>query len=135
MFEWFVKKILNTKAAQEYLEIVSEKMQNQLDDRLKDSIIHVLEDEEIAGAVTQYGDALYDRYQKKFFGSIGGIQKGLNYAAQDKSPLMGLINDAGTLDLSSIVKRLMLGAVTNAVTAVPLSQSTGERKNYKYSYK
>jgi len=78
---------------------------------MKDSIQSVLEDEEIARGVIQYTDEIYNRYlgkSGKLWSTIGGVQKGINYAiegeAEKLNPFSGLIGEDGEISLAGFVK-------------------------------
>ena len=57
---------------------VFDNLQEHFQGFLKAEIVAALKDEELAGAITQYGDSLYNRYQAKFTGWLGGTGKGVN---------------------------------------------------------
>jgi len=87
---------------------------------MKDSIQDVLEDEEIAKMVIQYSDTIYNRYlgkSGKLWGTIGGVQKGLNFAVEGEvgeqfNPFSNFLED-GELSLSGLVKGFLSNAFKN----------------------
>ena len=102
---WIERRIINDRT----VGYLTEKIESTMADTFKESFIKLLEDEDIAYALTQYGDALYDRYHKKFFGAIGGIQKGINASVEDANPLSQVFNADGAPDLRSILGLLLSG--------------------------
>ena len=86
---------------------------------LKDSIKEILEDEEIAQGVVSYTDGIYNRYlgkSGKLWGTLGGVQKGVNYAIQgevDKAnPLTALLNEEEGFNIAGIFKKVALNFLT-----------------------
>jgi len=86
---------------------------------MKDSIQDVLEDQEIAGMVIQYTDSIYNRYlgkSGKLWGTIGGAQKGLNYAIDGEmekmNPFSGFLDGEGEISLSGIAKGILKQALS-----------------------
>lgn len=75
---------------------------------VKDMIFDLMEDEEVGLAITTYGDALFERYKRKVWGTLGGLQKGVNASlAPEKS--LSFMDDDGNISLSNIFKLAMTG--------------------------
>ena len=92
------------------LDKVETRLTERSKDIAKETVISVLEDEDIAQGVVAYGDALFQRYSGKFWSSIGGKQKGLNYAIQGatENALPDILDADGMPSLSKIIS---LGAM------------------------
>ena len=89
---------------------------------LKNELMMVLSDEEIAKSVTGYGDALYDRYHSKFTGWLGGTGKGVNSLitgisknsnGNGTNPLLDIVNgmDGKDFSFASMLKLFLSGAM------------------------
>jgi len=92
--------------------------QGEITELMKDSIQDVLEDEEIAGMMIQYTDSIYNRYlgkSGKLWSTIGGAQKGINYAIdgaiQEQNPFSGFLED-GEISLAGIAKGILRQALS-----------------------
>jgi len=99
---------------------------------MKDSIQDVLEDEEIAGMVIKYTDSVYNRYlgkSGKLWSTIGGNQKGINYAIdgalEQQNPFKGFLDEEGGISLSGIVKGILGQALRGAPGGQGSPQGTG----------
>jgi hypothetical protein len=101
VFDWLWDRILSPKR----LDYLIDKLGDRAQDLAKETAISLMEDEDIAQGLTMYGDALYDRYSRKFFGAIGGTQKGINYAIQGatEGSLPPIFDDEGNISLKQIV--------------------------------
>lgn len=101
---WLQRRFINANT----LAYLSEKMQPLL----KEQILQILEDEEVAFAVNSYatalGDHLFERYRQKFYGSLGGVQKALNQGGPHGQQLP-IYTENGDLSISSIIKSIFLG--------------------------
>lgn len=104
-----------------------------MEKEVKNMIHNLLEDEDIAKHLSMYTDAFYQRYSKMFWGSIGGRQKGLNYAVNAElekvNPLANIFDDEGNISLSAIAKGFLRGdfkQLTGGGSTSP-SQSQGLR--------
>lgn len=102
---WIIKKLIPKEVISFYIDQVKEEI------HIKTQIKDVLQDEEIAQGVISYGDALYDRYQKKFWGQIGGVQKGLNFLGKqdqdsnnDLENIFDLVSGEENINLSKLIK-------------------------------
>lgn len=108
--DWIASKILSDKTLDSLIEKALPKIQDRLDTQLKESVIRLLEDEDIAYGVGVYADALYNRVSKKFFGAIGGTQKGLNYqTGQIQDDLLGDVFQDGQINVMGILRLIMSG--------------------------
>ena len=106
MFGWITKRLFSRQNISKILE----DNQDLVTDYAKSTIHNVLEDEEVAEHLKQYGDALYNHYIRKFFGTLGGMQKGINYqmgeAVQEQPGLGGIFAgmDMEDFSLSDLIK-------------------------------
>ena len=116
VWNWVFKRLFTPE------RVVSLIKNNQIiiSEVMKDSIQDVLEDEEIAKMVIQYSDTIYNRYlgkSGKLWGTIGGVQKGLNFAVEGEvgeqfNPFSNFLED-GELSLSGLVKGFLSNAFKN----------------------
>ena len=83
MFDWLWNRLLSQKRIDAIVEKALPSVLAKTSAIAKETAFNLMEDEDIALAVTEYGDALFDRYMQKFYGSLGGKQKGLNYALDE----------------------------------------------------
>lgn len=95
---------------------------------MKDSIMKTLQDEEIAQAVASYSDALLDRELKRFWGSVGGKQKGLNFQMQEANPLAQVMTKDGGLNLPGIINFLAQRGIQNRSPMSQIPQNTRENR-------
>lgn len=116
--DWIFKRLFTPKRVASIIK----NNQVVLAEVMKDSIQDVLEDEDIAGMVIQYTDQIYNRYlgkSGKLWSTIGGSQKGINYAVQgemDKlNPFAGLIDSEGELSLAGLVKGILSQALSGSM--------------------
>ena len=107
VLDWIFKRLFTPKRVASLIK----NNQIVIAEAMKDSIQDVLEDEAIAGMVIQYTDQVYNRYlgkSGKLWSTIGGVQKGINYAvegeAEKLNPFSGLIDEDGELSLAGLVK-------------------------------
>jgi len=109
VFDWFWKRVFTTKR----VGFLIEKAMPNIEIHIKEMAHNLLSDEELAKHLTLYGDALYNRYSKMFWGTIGGRQKGLNSAVegeiQNLNPLTHIFDDDGNISLSGIIKGFLRG--------------------------
>lgn len=123
-----MRTIFSDKTVAFLIEKAEPYLAEKMSELAKETILNTLEDEEIAGAVIQYGDALYDRYQKKFWGQIGGMQKGLNYAAEKANPLAEIIDSEGNISLANIIRGVLSGGFKSAAAGQSGLGPTGSRR-------
>ena len=93
------------------MEKVKPYIMDSLNVNVKDLIFNALEDEEISLAVTTYGDALFDRYKRKVWGTIGGLQKGVTAASLAANPKLSFMDKDGNISLSNIFRMAMSGGL------------------------
>jgi hypothetical protein len=79
------------------------------------------------------GDAIYDRYTKKFWGSIGGMQKGLNFQMQGMNPLENLFDKEGNFSLSGLIKTIAQRSMMQRtqIAQIPLKQREEASNAYR----
>ena len=116
VWNWIFKRLFTPE------RVVSLIKNNQIviSEMMKDSVQDVLEDEEIAGMVIQYSDSIYSRYlgkSGKLWSTIGGLQKGINFAVEGEigeqlNPFSNFLED-GELSLAGIVKGILSNALTS----------------------
>ncbi len=108
MFNWFWKRIFSAERIASIMDKVRPYVMDSINVNVKDLIFNALEDEEIGLAVTTYGDLLFDRYKKKVWGTIGGLQKGVNASLAPEQSL-SFMDAEGNISLSNIFKMAMGG--------------------------
>jgi hypothetical protein len=115
VFDWLWKRVLSEKnlgyAYQKLRPVVIADMASNL----KESLITVLEDEELAAALADYGDALVKGRLQVVYSSLGGKQKGLNFALQGESILDQLVDEEGRPNLAGILKAVFSGGLRNVL--------------------
>ena len=82
-------------------------MANISADDLKPLVEGFLSDPEVAKGMIAFTDSLYDRYKLKVLGSLGGLQKGMNYATAEANPLGNIIDSRGHISLKGILPILL----------------------------
>jgi len=107
IWNWVFKRLFTPKRVGDLIK----NNQVMIAEAMKDSIQDVLEDQEIASMLIQYTDQVYNRYlgkSGKLWSTIGGVQKGINYAMAEETdqlnPFAGLIDEDGELSLAGLVK-------------------------------
>jgi hypothetical protein len=123
--EYLFQKVILTPSNVGYL---SQIVTNSMADSMKDSIMQTLSDEEIAAAVAAYSDAIVDRELKRFWGSVGGTQKGLNFQMQEANPLSNILDKEGNLSLSGIINMLARGWMQNKSVMGQIPQNTPQTR-------
>jgi len=127
VWNWIFKRLFTPKRVASLIKnntpVIAEAM--------KDSIQTVLEDEEIAGMLIQYTDEVYNRYlgkAGKLWATIGGVQKGINYAVQGEiqqlNPFSQFLED-GELSMSGLVKGILSQALSGRFGAQQQPQGRG----------
>jgi len=113
VWNWIFKRLFTPKRVASLIK----NNQGEIAELMKDSIQDVLEDQEIASMVIQYTDSIYNRYlgkSGKLWSTIGGSQKGLNYAIdgalEQQNPFKGFLEE-GEISLSSIAKGILAQAL------------------------
>jgi len=114
VWNWVFKRLFTPKRVASLIK----NNQGEITELMKDSIQGVLEDEEIAGMVIQYTDSIYNRYlgkSGKLWSTIGGAQKGINYAIdgalEQQNPFSGILDEGGELSLAGIAKSILAKAL------------------------
>lgn len=106
---WLWGRVFSDKNIGYLIEKTKPLLQAEIDGYLKDSMIKLLEDEDIAYGIGLYTDALYQRVSKKFFGAIGGTQKGLNAQTGGATDLIGDLFPDGQFNLMGGLRLLLSG--------------------------
>lgn len=110
LFNWIGRRIFSDENLGYMLEKVRPMLQQEIDTHLKEAVIHLMEDEDIAYGVGQYADALYSRISQKFFGAIGGKQRGINnIVGNAQDDILGDIFQDGQFNLMGVIRLLMSG--------------------------
>ena len=121
---WIFKRLFNDENLGYAIEKVKPYLREAIHSEAKELAIKLLEDEDIAYGVNQYstalGDHLFARYKKKFFTTLGGMQKGINYAVAGatnggENPILGVLQ-GGEIDLTKIVTSFLLGQFQKRTT-------------------
>ena len=125
ILDWIFKRLFTPKRVASLIK----NNQVVIAEMMKSSIHDVLQDDEIAQHLIQYTDEVYNRYlgkSGKLWSSIGGAQKGINYAVQgemDKlNPFQGFMDADGEISLSGIVKGVLSQALRGKGTQQPQGQ-------------
>jgi len=118
VWNWIFKRLFTPKRVASLIK----NNQGEITELMKDSIQHVLEDEEIASMVIQYTDTIYNRYlgkSGKLWSTVGGVQKGINSTIQGEmqqfNPLNAFLED-GELSMSGLVKGILSQALRGKIT-------------------
>jgi len=122
-FDWLFKRLFTKKRIQYLTNQFKEEI------NLKHQVMDVLSDEEIAQNVIGYSDAIYDRYfgkSGKLWGSLGGIQKGINAQNGDNGmPFdFSLLENLDNLSLASLVRIYMASKMGNPSTPTQIGSMT-----------
>jgi len=114
VWNWVFKRLFTPKRVASLIK----NNQGEISELMKNSIQDVLEDEEIAGMMIQYTDSIYNRYlgkSGKLWSTIGGAQKGINYAIdgalEQQNPFSGILDEGGELSLAGIAKSILAKAL------------------------
>jgi len=114
VWNWIFKRLFTAKRVASLIK----NNQGEIAELMKDSIQDVLEDQEIASMVIQYTDSIYNRYlgkSGKLWSTIGGAQKGINYAIdgaiEQQNPFKGFLDEGGDLSLAGIAKGILAQAL------------------------
>lgn len=132
VWNWIFKRLFTPKR----VAYLIKNNQGEISELMKNSIQDVLEDEEIASMLIQYTDSIYNRYlgkSGKLWSTIGGAQKGVNYAIdgaiEQQNPFSGFLED-GELSLSGIAKGILRQALSGRGSPQGSPQGTpGSRTN------
>ena len=139
MFKWLFKKIFTEENISEALEIARPQIRQLIEEEAssmaKTTIHDILSDEEIGAHVAAYTDNIYNRYLGKggkFWGSIGGMTKGINYEIGEQmdsmNPLSGILDNEGNLNFSGIVKSIIANAFRGQATETPQYANPGQTR-------
>ena len=127
--EYIFQKLVLTPSNLGYL---SNFLADTMADTMKDSIMQTLQDEKLAGNIALYADTLVDRELKRFWGSVGGVQKGINFSTKQNNPLTDLITEDGGINLSGVINMLARNWAQNRSPISQIPQNTREiRSNAK----
>ncbi len=123
MFEWFWRKVFSEERVGYLIEKAKPFITNSIKVDVKDMIFDLMEDEDIALGVKTYGDALFERYKKKVWGTIGGLQKGVNAATLKGKQQLGILDDEGNISLGNIMRMAMSGQLKGLMSGAGSSPS------------
>lgn len=74
---------------------------------IKELFLKLLSDEDCQKQILAMTDQLYERYKQKTLGSLGGLQKGMNYATAPELP--SIFNAKGGISLKTLLPTLIQG--------------------------
>ncbi len=104
MLNWIVKRVFNEDNVGYILKIVQPK--------LKEAVLDMLHDEEFhKETLIPIMDGYYDRYRQKVFGTIGGLQKGLNSEVNKAIPQFDVFGKDGRLSAKKILPMIFSGGI------------------------
>ena len=99
MFGWF------------YRNLARGILSNVSPEDLKPLVQGFLSDPEVQKGLMAFSDIFYDRYRTKFFGALGGLQKGINSATENENPYIDILDSKGQLSLKKIMP-ILVGGLT-----------------------
>jgi len=70
---------------------------------LKPLVQGFLSDPEVQKGLMSFSDVFYDRYRTKFFGALGGLQKGVNAMVESENPYLDILDSKGQVSLKKII--------------------------------
>lgn len=111
MLDWIFKRLFTEKRVGSLMEKASPYIQNSINAMAKDTVFNLMEDEDVSLAITTYGDALFARYKQKVWGTIGGLQKGVNAVTLAANPKLSFMDEDGNLSLGNLFKAYMSGGL------------------------
>jgi len=124
--EYIFQKMILTPSNVGYLTQI---LQDNMATSMKGAIIDTLQDEEIAGNIALYADTLVDRELKRFWGSVGGVQKGINFSTKQNNPLTDLITEDGGINLSGVINMLARNWAQNRSPISQIPQNIRETRS------
>ena len=120
MLNWIVKRIFSEKNVEYMLKIVQPK--------IEEGIINLLHDEDFhKETVIPIMDGYYDRYRQKVFGTIGGLQKGLNSEVNKVVPDLDFFDRDGRLSIKKILPMVMKGGLSGLLGGKQAQNSSQTR--------
>lgn len=134
VFDWLWKRILSEKNLGYAYQKLRPVLIHDMASNLKESLKYLLEDEEVAAWLSDYGDEFVKGRMHTFWSHIGGKQKGLNYALNPQNPLDNLVTEEGSINLAGIIKLVLSGGLKNlggAGTGYSPPHSSGKRRDLR----
>ena len=117
MLNWIVKRIFSEKNVGYILKIAQPKIREALLDLLHDENFH-------KDTLIPIMDGYYDRYRQKVFGTLGGLQKGLNSEVNKAIPEMDFFDNDGRLSIKKILPMVMKGGLSGLLGGKQPQNST-----------
>ncbi len=110
---WLLRRIVNEKNVGYLLDIVRPKMQEEVNEMVSEAVTDLLLDEEFYQMLNPVLDAYYERYKRKIFGTIGGLQKGLNtqLGGGNGGDIPDLFNEEGQLSIRKLLPFAMKSGI------------------------
>lgn len=109
VFDRLFKRFFNPKRLGYLYQSIRPIIIADMASNLKESLIILLEDEELAQGFADYGDALVKGRLQVIYGSLGGKQKGLNFALQGQNALDQFVDEEGRPKIAQILISLIMG--------------------------
>lgn len=122
MLNWLWKRIFTPDRVGYLVQIA----RPQLNQMMAEMVLDTMENEEVKAGIVMMGDQLYTHYSKKFFGTIGGLQKGVNSQVAEMNPLTQIIDKDGNIDVKNIISGFILGKLA-------LPQMQGQTRSFSPS--
>jgi len=76
---------------------------NVSQDDIKIIVQGFLSDPEVQKGLMEFTDSFYERYKLKVLGTLGGLQKGINYAVNEQNPLANIVDSKGQISLKRLI--------------------------------
>lgn len=95
MFDWVYRRIASGIMSNIDLNVVLQR-------------IH--EDEELQKNILAFSDQLFERYKQKALGTLGGLQKGMNYAQDDAMPQ--ILDSKGRISLKNMIPWVLQSVIS-----------------------
>ena len=100
---WIIKRLITPKTLDYIIEIAKPKLQEQVNEYMKEGFLDLLRDPDFIQDTTLVTDALYERYRRKIIGTMGGLQKGLNSAQDSLVEGTDFFDNDGRLSIKKIL--------------------------------
>lgn len=108
---WIIKRLFSDKNLGYIIEKARPMLRIAMAEEIKESITKAFQDPEFIEVVNSVGDAYYERYRRKFFGSMGGLQKGLNSEVSKIPGDFDFFDKEGRLSIKKILPKLLSGGI------------------------
>ena len=115
LLDWILKRIFTEKRVGSLIEKATPYIRDSIKPMVKDMVFDLMEDEDMSLAITTYGDALFERYKRKVWGTIGGLQKGVNAVTLAANPKLSFMDKDGNLSLGNIFRAAISGQLKGMI--------------------